>query len=213
MRKFNIIKVHPIQNSNHLLVIHEMEKIDIDEWRDKHHPQSKENNSSDGEWSWLGIFISYKIANILGQKVKGYVYRINGEIFGISIVAYDYPCHIKPNQINPYLWYIVKSPHSQRILFDGNISENIKFQKYVYDIIYDEVTKSQVSSSFQTFWLHADPTGKDKLLNMYKDKGFVSCTLIQQKIVKYRSDDSRYLYLAKDKFDKLSITDRGVTNV
>jgi len=208
MIKRTLIKAHPIQESNHILLIHKLEKVDIDEWVSKHYPKSVENKSTDANWSWLQIFITYKWFDMMGQEVKGYVYRINGEILGISIVAYNYPCYLSSQNINPYLWYIVKSQHSLEILKKANINpQYIKFQKYVYDMIYDEVKKT--SNTMKTFWLHADPIGKDGLLKMYEKNGFISCPLVQNKIIKIRKDDNRYLYFDTNKFNQLSIPTIG----
>ncbi len=209
----NIIKLHPIKDSEYFLIIHEMRKVDIDEWIIKHYPKSKENKTTDSEWSWKTMYYHIILQNSRGQNIKGYVYRINGEIYGMSIVSYHYPCILDTkltSAIESYLWYMVKSQNSTKNLKDVDINPKyIKLQKYVYDIIYDEIKKKPLKSSLKTFWLHADPNGKDKLLDTYKRKGFILCPLVQEKVWQIRKDDGRYLYLPETKFSKLSIPTIG----
>ena len=208
MNNINILKLHPLQNSEYFLIVHEMRKLDIDEWIQKHYPESKKNKTTDSEWSWKTLYYHIIFQNSRGQNIKGYVYRINGEIYGMSIVAYNYPCilNTQSSSIKSYLWYMVKSQNSIKNLQKIGINpKDVKLQKYVYDIMYDELKKKPFKNTLRTFWLHADPKGKERLLDIYTSRGFVMCPLEQKKFFKARKDDGRYLYLPEDKFSRLSI--------
>ena len=208
MKDVNLIKLHPIKDSEYFLLIHEMRKKDIDEWINKHYSASKINNTTDSHWNWKTIYYHMAIQNSLGQKIKGYVYRINGEIYGISIVAYNYPCilNIDNKKIKPYLWYMVKSSNSTKNLLDIGINpKHVRLQKYVYDIINDEIRFNHLDDGFKTFWLHADPIGNSRLLENYIKQGFSTCILNQDKVLKARKDDGRYMYFPEIKFKELFI--------
>jgi len=176
MKNINLIKLHPIQDSEYYLLIHEMRKDDIDEWISKHYIASKINNTTDSHWNWKTIYYHMVFQNTRGQKVKGYVYRINGEIYGMSIISYNYPCILnidKNQQIKSYLWYMVKSQNSKKDLLKIGINPKyVRLQKYVYDIMNDEIRFKHVADGLQTFWLHADPNGSSMLLEEYEKQGF-----------------------------------------
>ena len=210
MKNIHIVKLYPIQDSEYSLLVHKMRKEDIDEWIKKHHPESQKKNTTDSHWNWKMIYYHMLLQNTRRQKIKGYVYRINGEIYGMSIVAYNYPCTLNldgKKEIKPYLWYMVKSPKSNIYLSQITIDpKHVRLQKYVYDIVNEEIRFKNDSYGLKTLWLHADPVGNNALLEIYKRKGFSICSLSQDKIFKTRKDDGRYLYLPEKEFKKLSIS-------
>jgi len=209
-----IIKAFSIEESEHIIVVHEMEKEDITEWIEKHQPISIKMGATDGKWLWRGIYSLSKICDLLNQKIERLVYRVNGEIIGMSIMAYNYPCVLNPKSdpknIKSYLWYMVKSQKANGMLKSINIDpNNVKFQKYVYAIMFERGEEYSSFSDAKSLWLHADRQGGDRLLDMYRNFGFDSCPIVQDKILKYRKDDERYFYLNEEKLKGFSSPTQG----
>lgn len=180
------------------LVVSRMTYDDARSW-DKDHRQKTQEEA--GGWRISPIFLLVKV--VKNTTIVLYVVKIKGVIVGMFVVNYALNCLDSNNgNIHHYLWLMAKSqePNSDALLKAYAVQPSVR--KSISFLAYAIIQHESKQRNCQ-MWLHADPSGGDGLLKMYKERDkFVTCdTRTRTKYLKKQLDD-RFLYAKSSRMDE-----------
>lgn len=192
-------------DENNAIEIFKMKKHYIKEWHDHHIPLPTDNNKND-VWNWYKIYKYSKLTNLFGQQPKAYIFKLNDVLIGMMLVANKYSCYLTEERIDDFVWYVIKSPRAKQII------EHYECKQFsLLTFAFDFICKANKKQPVDTFWLHADPKGGDKLLRTYSEFGLEPCNFkeyVKNKRYTSRKVDDRYMYMVPKKMNIIRKTVR-----
>ncbi|MDY0215059.1 MAG: hypothetical protein RBS24_06090 [Bacilli bacterium] len=176
--------------------IKDASKKDLKQWQRDVMPFEK---SQAAKWNWETFLVrEYRLARMTGQAPKFISLSVNNTPVGMMLLVNNFKAHVNHGKKEnlTHVWYIQSAPADY--LKKHNINKST-FDLSIGRVLLDAaVVNSMKSGNDGKTMLHADPGGKDFLMEYYTKQGFTNIKdgRIKQ-ISSFRDNDGRYFFMNK----------------